>query len=92
MTLEAVLKRCRGFLSGTAPADAAHDLSHIKRVVSYTSYLTDIEKANDWVTLPAAWLHDCAPVPKDSPQRSRGSQLAAEAAKTVSFGWLASEA
>ncbi len=30
--------------------------------------------------LPAAWLHDCVIVPKDSPQRTQASRLAAEAA------------
>ena len=34
------------------------------------------------VTVPAAWLHDCVAVPKDSPLRSQGSRLAAEAAVT----------
>lgn len=72
--------RCYEFLSRSTPADAAHDISHIKRVVNTTLYLTDIEKANPGITLPAALLHDCVAVPKDSPLRSQGSQLAAEAA------------
>src|SRR6185503_808605 len=32
------------------------------------------------VVIPAAWLHDCVTVPKDSPQRSTASRLAAAAA------------
>jgi uncharacterized protein len=32
------------------------------------------------VVIPAAWLHDCVTVPKDSPLRSQASRLAAEAA------------
>jgi uncharacterized protein len=58
----------------------AHDLSHVKRVVKNCLYLTDIEKANAKVTLAAAWLHDCVAVAKDSPLRSQGSRLAAQAA------------
>ena len=80
MTLEQIQQRCLEFLSGTFSADAAHDLSHVKRVVKNTSYLTEIENANPLITLPAAWLHDCVAVPKDSPQRAQGSRLAAETA------------
>jgi len=50
------------------------------RVVKNVVYLTDIEKANSLITLPSAWLHDCVAVAKDSPLRSQGSRLAAEAA------------
>jgi uncharacterized protein len=80
MSPEKLQDRCFEFLSRTAPADAAHDLSHIKRVVKNTLYLTDIEKGNIDITLPAACLHDCVSVPKDSPLRSQSSRLAAEAA------------
>jgi len=80
MTLEDLQQRCLEFLGETTPADAAHDLSHVKRVVKNCSYLTDIEGADALVTLPSAWLHDCVAVAKDSPLRSRGSRLAADAA------------
>ena len=82
MNLDLLQDQCREYLSDKLPADAAHDLSHIKRVVKNTIYLTDIESANELITLPAAWLHDCVAVPKDSPLRARGSALAAEAAQT----------
>ena len=72
--------QCQGYLSEIIPADAAHDINHIRRVVKNVRYLTDIEDANPLVTLPSAWLHDCVAVPKDSPLRSQGSRLAAEAA------------
>ncbi|MEE4293833.1 MAG: HD domain-containing protein [Xanthomonadales bacterium] len=68
------------FISRDAAADSAHDLSHVKRVVKTTLYLTDIESANIDITLPAAWLHDCVAVAKDSPLRSQASRMAAEAA------------
>jgi len=73
---------CLEFIGKTTPADAAHDLHHIKRVVKNCLYLTDIESSNELVTMPAAWLHDCVAVAKDSPDRALGSKLAADAATT----------
>jgi uncharacterized protein len=80
MTPQGLQQACLEFLEKTTPADAAHDLSHIKRVVKNCAYLTDIEQADTSVTLPAAWLHDCVAVAKDSPLRATGSRLAADAA------------
>ena len=80
MSPETLQERCFEFVARTAPADTAHDLSHVKRVVKNTLYLTDIEDANLDITLPAACLHDCVSVPKNSPLRAQGSRLAAEAA------------
>lgn len=80
MNLEKLQQQCREYLAKFDPADGAHDLSHVKRVVKNCSQLTDIESANPLVTLPAAWLHDCVAVAKDSPLRSQGSRLAADAA------------
>ena len=80
MNLDWLQAQCRGFLSDLDPADAAHDINHIRRVVKNVLYLTDIEGSNSLVTLPSAWLHDCVAVAKDSPLRSQGSRLAAEAA------------
>ena len=79
MNPEYLRERCFEFVDKTAPAEAAHDISHIKRVVKTALYLTDIEKAKVEITLPAACLHDCVAVPKDSPLRAQGSRLAAEA-------------
>ncbi len=83
MTLEDLQGRCEAFVARTAAADAAHDLQHVRRVVRNAIQLTTGEGADPLITLPAAWLHDCVAVAKDSPQRARGSLLAAEAA--VSF-------
>jgi uncharacterized protein len=80
MNLDRVQQKCLEFLEKTTPADGAHDISHVRRVVKNCSYLTDIEKANPSITVPAAWLHDCVAVPKNSPLRSQGSKLAAETA------------
>jgi uncharacterized protein len=74
------------FLGESTPADAAHDLSHVRRVVKNCVYLTEMESADPFVTLPSAWLHDCVAVPKDSPLRSQGSRLAADAATAFLSG------
>jgi uncharacterized protein len=64
----------------TADADAAHDLAHIHRVVANATTLAHIEAADLAIVLPAAWLHDCVVVAKDSPLRPSASILAAQAA------------
>ena len=68
------------FLSEASAQDAAHDREHIRRVVSTARRLAAAEGADLAVVVPAAWLHDCVVVPKDSPQRSQASTLAARAA------------
>ncbi len=80
MTLNDLQTACAGFMSQVEAADAAHDINHVRRVVHNATLLTRGEQANAWVTLPAAWLHDCVAVAKDSPMRAQGSRLAAEAA------------
>ena len=71
---------CESFARSEAPADAAHDIAHVRRVVANTRKLTSMEAANPHVTLPAAWLHDCVAIAKDDPRRSHSSQMAARAA------------
>lgn len=80
MNLDRLQQQCLQYLEKTTPADGAHDINHVRRVVKNCIYLTDIEDACSFITIPAAWLHDCVAVPKDSPLRSQGSSLAAEAA------------
>lgn len=80
MTLEDLRDGCEQFMASVEAADAAHDISHVQRVAANVALLTRIENANSWVTLPAAWLHDCVAVAKDSPLRAQGSTLAAQAA------------
>ena len=86
MTLDELQSKCRDFISESLPADAAHDLSHVKRVVKNCIQLTEIEGADAEITIPAAWLHDCVAVAKNSPLRSRGSRLAADAATSFLAG------
>lgn len=80
LDLDAIEAACEAFVAAETPADAAHDISHVRRVVANTRVLTRLEQADPRVTLPAAWLHDCVAIAKDDPRRSQGSRLAAEAA------------
>jgi len=73
-------RRCAAFLRVQDATDAGHDLGHIRRVVAAAKKLAEMEGADPWVVVPAAWLHDCVVVPKDDPRRKEASKLAAEAA------------
>lgn len=80
MTLAELQAGCIQFMTAVEAADAAHDISHVRRVANNVAELTRKENADARVTLPAAWLHDCVAVAKDSPLRAQGSLLAAQAA------------
>ena len=80
MNLDQLQSVCLEFLSETLASDPAHDISHVQRVVQNTIRLTREENGNAAVTVPAAWLHDCVSVAKDSPLREQASKLAATAA------------
>lgn len=67
--------------------DAAHGLGHVQRVVTNARRLAAAEHARLEVVLPAAWLHDCVTVPKDSPQRASASRLAAAQAGAWLRAW-----
>ena len=60
--------------------NVAHDLGHVRRVVGNARQLAIEEGARLAVVVPAAWLHDCVVVPKDSPRRKQASQEAAKQA------------
>jgi uncharacterized protein len=64
-----------------AMADPGHGIDHVRRVVINADRIALQEQANRSVVLPAAWLHDCVLIPKNSPQRSQASRMAAETAK-----------
>jgi len=73
--------RCETWLTTSdVTCDAAHGLSHIRRVVANVKGLAQSGNPNLAVVIPAAWLHDCVSVAKNSPLRSQGSELAAKAA------------
>lgn len=63
-----------------AGADAAHRVDHVARVVANAKRLAALEGADTAVVVPAAWLHDCVLVAKDSARRGQASRLAAERA------------
>jgi uncharacterized protein len=87
MTLDSLRRdwepRIVRFVCAQPGGDPGHGLVHLKRVVSTALALADAEAARIEVVLPAAWLHDCVQVAKDSPDRPRASRLAA--AHAVSF-------
>ncbi len=68
---EAFLEEC------LEDADPAHELAHIQRVVAAARQLAQGEGADLDVVVPAAWLHDCVTVPKNSERRSAASTEAA---------------
>jgi uncharacterized protein len=77
-------QRCERALAAQS-GDAAHDVEHVRRVVRHARRLAAAEGARLEIVVPAAWLHDCVTVPKDSAQRSQASRRAAEQATQ----WLA---
>ena len=80
MTLDQLQTLCLDYLSEIMASDPAHDISHVQRVVQNTLRLTEAESGNPAITVPAAWLHDCVSVAKDSPLRKQASKLAAQEA------------
>jgi uncharacterized protein len=68
------------FMADRVSTDPAHDILHVRRVVSLSKALAESENADLLVVLPAAWLHDCVTLPKDSVEKHSASTLAAEEA------------
>ena len=76
--------RFAAFLASEPSAsDMAHDEGHVRRVVANAKKLGAAEGAELAVVLPAAWLHDCVAIAKNSPQRSSAARLAADRAGGV---------
>lgn len=70
-----------------AESDPAHDIDHVRRVVTNAKVLATDENARLDVVIPAAWLHDCVVVPKDSPLRAQASREAARVAGEILERW-----
>ncbi len=70
--------------------DPSHDLSHVLRVVKNALDLQRHYGAREDVVLPAAFFHDFVTTPKDSPLRSKASEISATAAcaylKSIGYG------
>lgn len=60
------------------PTKAAHDQAHLLRVWQNVSRIFAQEGGDLRVLTAATLLHDCVHVPKDSPDRSQASCMAAE--------------
>jgi uncharacterized protein len=84
-------QRCAAALAAPG-GDVAHGLGHVRRVVMNAKRLAAAEGARPEVVVPAAWLHDCVTVPKDSPQRAAASRLAAAQAVAWLRAWNYPEA
>ncbi|MEM1363161.1 MAG: HD domain-containing protein [Pseudomonadota bacterium] len=71
------------------PGDAAHDETHLLRVWKNVQTISEAEGGDLKVLAAATLLHDCSNVPKDSPNRSRASQVAAQKATRLlsDLGW-----
>jgi len=67
-------------ISAQAVADPAHDINHVRRVVRSARQFAAAENAELEIVIPAAWLHDCVAVAKDSPDRAKASTMAASRA------------
>ena len=72
--------RFAAFLQKQPGLDAAHGLDHIRRVVHNARRIALAEQADLGIVGPAAWLHDCVSVEKNSPLRAQASTLSADAA------------
>ncbi|WP_419153427.1 HD domain-containing protein [Vibrio maritimus] len=71
------------FIAQEMNQDLAHDMNHVFRVVKTAKQLCRAEGAMLEVVLPAAYLHDCFSFPKNHPERSKSSAIAAD--KALSF-------
>jgi uncharacterized protein len=83
-------RQCRAYLANV-DGDVAHDLDHIERVVENAKAIGQAEGADMRVVVPAAWLHDCVSVPKNSPHRWEASALAASEAVSLLNKWGAGD-
>lgn len=68
----------RWILTHHAQYDAAHDLSHFRRVWATATQLAAGEEVDRLVLLTACYFHDIVSLPKNHPERSRSSIMAAE--------------
>jgi uncharacterized protein len=77
----------KGYIQKQKSADSAHDADHVQRVVVNAEKFAILEKADLEVVIPAAWLHDCVAVSKDSSLRNQASKLSAKKAGQLLKEW-----
>ncbi len=71
-------RECKRWIRKELQEDAAHDIAHIERVVKNAKAILENEPADRLVVVAAAWLHDCVNLPKNDPNRSHASAMAAK--------------
>lgn len=78
--LATLLAEARARDAELATPDPSHDTAHLLRVALWTLRL-GADHVNPREAVAAALLHDAVHVPKDSPDRARASELAADFAR-----------
>ncbi|MDY0419646.1 phosphohydrolase [Enterobacter sp. 170198] len=63
--------------------DTAHDISHFRRVWMTAQKIMAHQAADPLVVLTACYFHDIVSLPKNHPERSRSSQLAARKTSAI---------
>ena len=63
--------------------DAAHDISHFRRVWMTAQNIMANQMAEPLVVLTACYFHDIVSLPKNHPDRSQSSQLAARETRNI---------
>lgn len=66
-----------------AQEDAAHDISHFRRVWSTAQQLVGDSGADELVILTACYFHDIVSLAKNHPQRHKSSRMAAEKTRSI---------
>lgn len=66
-----------------AAEDSAHDISHFRRVWMTAQNIMVNQKADPLVVLTACYFHDIVSLPKNHPERSRSSRLAARKTRDI---------
>ncbi|HHK9552679.1 phosphohydrolase [Enterobacter sichuanensis] len=63
--------------------DAAHDIPHFRRVWKTAQKIMSRQTADPLVVLTACYFHDIVSLPKNHPERSQSSQLAARKTRDI---------
>lgn len=72
-------QRFEAWLAGhLTEGDSAHDISHFRRVWGTAQRLAEESQVDRLVILTACYFHDIVSLPKNHPERSRSSVMAAE--------------
>ncbi|MCG7573037.1 HD domain-containing protein [Phaeobacter sp. CNT1-3] len=78
--IEVLRQSLRAIATAEMAQDSAHDLAHLDRVWTTCERIATAEGGDLRILLAGAYLHDLVNLPKNAPNRSDASSLAAEAA------------